>query len=135
MRRWTGSAWTDVASAKRWDGSQWVEFWPTYTNISATIDPATYSNSVGNNTGPVSVGFDAIVTGGNGSETYSWSLSSVNPAGTVTITSGAATSSVTVQFADGADLVRSATLNLTVDDGVSSDTPSASISLTYGTPP
>jgi hypothetical protein len=109
--------------------------WSAYTPISVSIDPGTYANSVTNNTGPITVGFDALVTGGDGTETYSWTLSSVVPSGTVSITAGASTDSVTVSFDNGSDLFRSATLNLTVDDGTSSDSASASISLTYGTPP
>lgn len=134
VRRWSGSAWVDVGFARRWTGSAWEEFWPAYTPISASINPGIYNNSVNNNTGPTTVGFDAIVTGGDGTETYSWTLSSVIPSGSVTITAGGSTDSVTVQFADGANLTRSATLNLTVDDGISSDSASASISLTYGVP-
>lgn len=135
FRRWNGSSWTDATFARRWSGSAWEEFWPAYTPISASIDPGTYNNTVINNTGPIVVAFDALVTGGDGTETYSWTLSSVVPSGTVSITAGASTDSVTVSFDNGSDLFRSATLNLTVDDGTSSDSASASINVTYGTPP
>lgn len=134
FRRWSGSAWVDATFARRWDGSQWVAFWPTYTPISVSISPSSYNNNVSSNSGPVSTGFNAVVTGGNGSPTYSWTLTGVNPAGTVSITAGASTGTVTVQFDNGTDIERSATLNLAVDDGTSNDSTSIPITVIYGTP-
>lgn len=130
FRRWSGSAWVDAGFARRWDGSQWVEFWPAYTPIAVTIDPTSDSAAVANNSGPYSVAFDAIVTDGNGSETYAWSVT-----GAISITSGQGTSSVLVQIPDGSNEIVSGTLSVTVDDGTSSDSyTTGSISRTYGSP-
>lgn len=130
FRRWSGSAWTDATHARRWDGSQWVEFWPVYTNIVATISPDSYNNTRANNTGPVSIGFNAVVTGGNGSPTYTWGITGSG----LSITGGQGTSSVTVEIVNGSNQFYSGTLSLTVADGTSSDSATAPISQTYGTP-
>lgn len=133
FRRWSGSAWTDATFARRWDGSQWVEFWPTYTNISASLSPTLYNNTASNSTGPVDVGFTCSVTGGDGGHTFTWSVTNLIGAGW-SIVSGQGTSSVTVRCINGSNTQFTGTLSCVVSDGTSSDTPSASLSLTYGTP-
>lgn len=126
--------WRQVTNAWVKVGGVWQQYFAAYTAISASIDPATYSNTVANSTGPYDLGFDAIVTGGDGTQTYTWSVTNTLGSGW-SIVAGQGTASVTVRCADGSNQTLAATLECLVDDGTTNDTPSASLSMTYGTPP
>lgn len=105
-----------------------------YVDISASISPATYSETFTNSTGPHDVGFTCSVTGGDGTHTYTWSVTNTIGAGW-SIQSGQGTASVTLRCIDGSDALFTGTLECLVSDGTTSDEPAASLSLTYGTPP
>jgi len=47
-----GGTWRDVDSIHIRVGGTWREAWSGYTNISASISPPTYFNTVSNSTGP-----------------------------------------------------------------------------------
>lgn len=126
--------WKAVTKIEVKVGGVWKEVWPNYTPISVAIDPASYYNTVSNNTGPYNIGFTANVTGGNGSETYTWTVTNTLGTGW-SILSGQGTDNVQLECANGSDQEYTATLQVAVDDGTSSDTDSFSITIVYGTPP
>lgn len=126
--------WRTVDSMHIRVGGTWREVWPGYTNISASISPSGYTNTVAVNTGPYSIGFSAIVTGGDGTETYTWTVT--NTQGSAwSIASGQGTDSVIVQCADGFNEEFLATLECLVSDGTSSDEPLVNLEMIYGIPP
>ena len=127
-------AWKDVSGIYVKVSGAWQEAWSAYTAITATVTPSSYTdNSAANDSGPYDIGFSCAVTGGNGSETYTWSVSPDNP-GDLSILSGEGTDSVTIRIADGNNQIVSGTVECLVSDGVSSDSDTSIVSVTYGVP-
>jgi len=118
VRRWSGSSWVNVGFVRRWSGSAWVDVYPTYVDISVSVSPTSYqSATIG------SRNFTASVSGGDGSHTYSWSIS--NP----TNFSLANASSQTCNVSWSSSNAGSCTVTCVVNDGTSSDSANASITI------
>ena len=130
----TGGSWRTVNNIYGKIAGTWELLWAAYTAIAVSISPAVYFNTVANNTGPYNVGFTANVTGGDGTETYTWVLTNTIGTGW-SISSGQGTDNIQLTCADGSDETMTATLEVTVDDGTTTDTDSITITITYGTPP
>lgn len=122
--------WKNVVTGYVRDAGVWKEFYSASTPLAATIAPSSYANTVSNNTGPYTIGFTCTPTGGSGSYTYTWSISGAG----WSILSGQGTNSVQVQVANGTNTLYSGLLTCTVNDGSESVAPTASLSMTYGTP-
>lgn len=127
VRRYDGSNWIGADFVRRWDGGAWVDAWVSYVAIGVTVAPAFYQDETANNTGPYTPSFTATVTNGDGGHTFAWGVTGTG----LSIISGQGTATAQIEIANGANLTRTGTLTVTVDDGTSSDVANVSIDHIY----
>lgn len=137
-KKWNGSAWVDLTLAKRWNGTSWVDI-PLPGGgagpLSVTISPGYAFGEINVPNAPfppavevASNGVSAMVTGGTGTISYSWSRLSGDAAVTANTPSASSTyfSAVLTR-----NQVATATFRVTVTRGAETAVADVGVQLAY----
>lgn len=132
MKRWNGSSWVDITTAKRWDGSSWTDMGTVIGGLSAVVSSANAGGSGGDENSPsfitITTSPATVVTstGGSGAgPTYAWTRLSGSPV----IYADSPTSATTTFSGElGLSSTKQATMRCTVTRG--SDTVTVDVFVT-----